>query len=121
MESNGNLNGADYKTAPMYGKMPTFEVDFNELFGYVILLSQKDIRKNIDGQDIQLMEGLEINITEENYEGDYKNRQRDDLFASGNVIQNTVCYFYENYPHVKWLCKINSDGVRHISDFVNDE
>jgi hypothetical protein len=86
---------------------PTFNVDFNELFGNVILLSQQDVRKDITGRDIELTEGLEINITEENYE----NGQRDDLFASGQVIRNTTDYFYKNYPHVKWLCKINSNGV----------
>lgn len=91
---------------------PILYVDFNE---YVtedtVMLSQSDIKKDINQTDITLTEGLRVlvymnDLNEEN--------QRDDLFALGIVTKNGT----ELYPHVKWLVKLEGNEVRHVGEFT---
>jgi hypothetical protein len=89
---------------------PKFEVDFNEYIGdNMILLSKYDVKEDINGNKIQLKEGLEITICEQDIDA---SGNRDDLFANGYVTQHNK----ELYKHVKWCCKIDTDWIRHISD-----
>lgn len=86
-------------------------VDFNELVDFdLILLSQSDLRKDIDGNDIILTDGQEIEI----YDIDYDDHGRDDLIANGHV---EVCKL-QGYSHVKWCCRINFQGIRHMSELA---
>lgn len=90
---------------------PKIDVDFNELIDdNQILLSQTDFRRDIEGNDIFLNEGLEIDIFEIDYD---ENNKRDDIIASGFVTQ---CKDPHYKDVVKWCCKIDSNGVRHTSD-----
>ncbi len=77
-------------------KKPQIDVNFNEVIeDDQILLSQTDFAKDINGNDIFLKEGLEIDIFEEDYD---ECNNRDDIIASGYV---TRCKD-PHYQHVKW-------------------
>lgn len=93
---------------------PVFYVDFNELMDFdVVLLSQTDCKKDTEGNDIQLAEGLPISIFFDDLGED---GQPDNLVAEGVVIPNK---FIGSFPHVKWCCKISSNGIRHQSDLTD--
>jgi hypothetical protein len=93
---------------------PLFYVDFNELMEIdVVLLSQTDIKKDVGGKDIQLLEGLPIAIYSDDTGDDGK---PDNLVAEGVVIRNKYTGYY---PHVKWCCQISSPGIRHQSDLTD--
>ena len=92
---------------------PLFYVDFNELMeDDVVLLSQTDIKKDVDGNGIELVEGLPIAI----YSDDIgANGQPDNLVAEGVVILNK---HIGSYPGVKWCCRIGPKGILHQSDLT---
>ena len=93
-------------------KRPLFYVDFNELMDIdVVLLSQTDIKRDADGNDIELVEGLPIAIYCDDNIGE--NGQPDNLVAEGVVIPNRYARYF---PHVKWCCRIGPNGIRHQSD-----
>jgi hypothetical protein len=93
---------------------PLFNVDFNELMDFdVVLLSQTDIKKVARGNDVQLVEGLPIAIySDDNIGADGK---PDNLVAEGVVIRNE---YVDPFPHVKWCCRISPEGIRHQSDLT---
>jgi hypothetical protein len=92
---------------------PLFYVDFNELMAFdVVLLSQTDSKKDADGNDVQLVEGLPIAIYSDDLGDD---GQPDNLVAKGVVIRNEYTRFFR---HVKWCCQIDPDGIRHQSDLA---
>lgn len=77
-------------------KRPLFYVDFNELMEFdVILLSQTDIREDVHGKDVELVEGLPIATYSDDVGAD---GQPDNLVAEGVVIRNKYIGFF---PHVK--------------------
>ena len=89
---------------------PKFSVDFNEFISNDnILLSKEDKKMDVDGNLILLKEGLEIDIFEPDYD---EQNNRDDIVASGFV---TECV-NPLYKQVKWCCKIDKKGIKHISD-----
>ncbi|WP_050426172.1 hypothetical protein [Bradyrhizobium tropiciagri] len=92
---------------------PLFYVDFNELMERdVVLLSQTDIKQDVDGNDIELVEGLPIAI----YSDDIgASGEPDNLVAEGVVIRNR---YTVHFPHVKWCCRIGPEGIRHQSDLT---
>lgn len=68
--------------------IPTFQVDFNELIAPdLLLLSQEDEREDSDGNRVTLIAGMRIKVWEEDLGND---GQRDDLFAYGVVVLNTI-------------------------------
>lgn len=89
---------------------PKIEVNFNEIIDdFKILLSQSDMIIDSEGNEILLKEGLEIDIFEPDYD---EQNNRDDIVASGFV---TEC-ISPLYKQVKWCCKIDKKGIKHISD-----
>ncbi|WP_455151176.1 hypothetical protein [Capnocytophaga sp.] len=89
---------------------PKIEVNFNEIIDdFKILLSQSDMIIDSEGNEILLKEGLEIDIFEPDYD---EQNNRDDIVASGFV---TEC-INPPYKQVKWCCKIDKKGIKHISD-----
>jgi hypothetical protein len=92
---------------------PLFYVDFNELMEFdVVLLSQTDIKKDVNGNAVRLVEGLSIAIFSDDIGAD---GQPDNLVADGVVIRNK---YTGSFPHVKWCCLISPEGIRHQSDLI---
>jgi hypothetical protein len=92
---------------------PLFYVDFNELMDFdVVLLSQTDVKKDVHGTEVELVEGLPIAVYSDDVGEDGRT---DNLVAEGVVIPNK---FTRHYPHVKWCCRIDSKGIRHQSDLT---
>lgn len=89
---------------------PKIEVNFNEIIDdFKILLSQSDMIIDSEGNEILLKEGLEIDIFEPDYD---EQNNRDDIVASGFVTE----YVNPLYKQVKWCCKNDKKGIKHISD-----
>jgi len=87
---------------------PRFTVDFNELLASdLVMLSQLDSRKDIAGDIVPLIQGLRIEVQEENR---YADGVHEILFARGVVEANTT----GTWTHVKWLCRIDSAGITDI-------
>lgn len=90
---------------------PRFSVDFNELIEHdLVMLSQADDRTDVTGVSIALVQGLQVEVQEENL---YDDGLHEILFARGVVEANTT----GTWSHVKWLCRIDSAG---ITDLVGD-
>lgn len=88
-----------------------FSVDFNELIEHdLVMLSQADERTDVTGVSVALVQGLQVEVQEENL---YADGIHEVLFAQGVVEANTT----GNWLHVKWLCRIDSAG---ITDLVGD-
>ncbi|WP_432726681.1 hypothetical protein [Variovorax sp. W6] len=67
---------------------PRFSVDFNELLERdLIMLSQTDFRKDINGSSVLLVEGLPIEVQEDNL---YDDGTHEVLFARGVVEANST-------------------------------
>jgi hypothetical protein len=100
-----------------FGQKRTFEmtsrfsVDFNELIEHdLVMLSQADERTDVTGVSVALVQGLQVEVQEENR---YDDGLHEVLFARGVVEANTT----GTWSHVKWLCRIDSAG---ITDLVGD-
>jgi len=88
-----------------------FSVDFNELIEHdLVMLSQADERTDVTGVSVALLQGLQVEVQEENL---YDDGVHEVLFARGVVEANTT----GTWLHVKWLCRIDSAG---ITDVVGD-
>ncbi|MGJ7501521.1 hypothetical protein ACSFBF_14245 [Variovorax sp. ZT5P49] len=88
---------------------PRFSVDFNELLERdLIMLSQTDVRKDIDGSSVLLVEGLPVEVQEENL---YDNGTHEVLFARGVVEANST----GTWSHVKWCCRFDTNGFCDIA------
>jgi hypothetical protein len=93
---------------------PLLYVDFSELMEFdVVLLSQSDVKKDVHGNDVQLVEGLSIAIYSDDVGDD---GQPDNLVAEGVVIPNR---YTGSFPYVKWCCRISANGIRHQSDLTD--
>jgi hypothetical protein len=92
---------------------PVIYVDFNEMPSHdIVALSQTDTRQDVNGQDVQLVEGLPISI----YSDDVNDKgQPDNLVAEGVVIQRENGW---GFPIVKWFCRISPPGIRTESDLA---
>ena len=79
---------------------PRIWVDFNESCADdLYFLSQVDIIRDSDGNEIELTENIEISIFDFDLD---ENNNSDNLLADGIVILNNT----GEYPSVKWLVKI---------------
>ena len=79
---------------------PRIWVDFNETCADdLYFLSQVDIIRDSNGNEIELTENMEISIFD--FDSD-ENNNSDNLLVDGIVILNNT----GEYPSVKWLVKI---------------
>jgi len=86
-------------------------IDFNEMITCcnLIKLSKTDFKKDINGNIIQLKEGMKITVVMEDLD---EFGQRDDLIANGTVEKNNtgiskIC---------KWNIRIDEKGIRNESE-----
>ena len=92
-------------------------VDFNEMIeNNLVLLSKQDTKIDSKGNTIHLKEGLEIKIYEEDFD---ENNNPDNLIAEGKVELNTYKDKYSWTSACKWNCRINSTGIKNISQLKN--
>jgi len=79
----------------------------------IYLFSQADIVNDSEGNDVELYEGMEVSVFDDDL--DSLNRP-DALLADGVVIRN----FFAQYPRVKWLIRLIKNKVRRRSgeDYV---
>lgn len=85
-------------------------VDFNEMIDCdTIMLSQSDLKTDWQGNIIALCEGLPVSIYEEAI---YEDGTVDYLIAEGIVVRHDF-ETYPLYPHVKWFCRIDSNGIQN--------
>ena len=84
--------------------------EFVELVKNVGKLERKLVITQLPNEKfLYVKEGLEIDIFEPDYD---EQNNRDDIVASGFV---TECV-NPLYKQVKWCCKIDKKGIKHISD-----
>lgn len=87
--------------------VPTLYVDFNEMLdGDLVLLSQGDTKTTADGRSVSLYEGMPVRV----YMDDADEVGPNNLVASGYVELNRDTGWSS---HVKWCCRIDSNGIRH--------
>lgn len=80
-------------------------LDFNEFCAVdqdgapIYLFSQADIVNDSDGKDVELWNGMKVNV----FDDDFDSSDRPNaLLADGVIIQN----FLRQYPKVQWLIKL---------------
>jgi hypothetical protein len=90
---------------------PKLYADFNELIeSNLVALSKDDTRFALTGDAILLRDGLAIEV----YSDDVNDKgEPDNLIASGVVERNSKTDWSS---HIKWCCRIDSNGIRHESD-----
>ena len=93
---------------------PKIPVDFNELAGNIVLLSQSDTKADSDGNLITLHEGMWVTV----YDEDEEDGQPDNLIAEGIVVLNPLVKEHPAWAHVKWCCRIDQNGIKHESEFL---
>jgi hypothetical protein len=91
-----------------------FAVDFNALLERdLVALSFEDTKKDVTGETVALHEGLAVAVFEDDtFEGKVEY-----LFASGVAERNTT----NEWPIVKWFCRIDSRGIRHEPNLTPDD
>ena len=99
-----------WKRKPM--DKPKIRVDFNELAGNIVLLSQSDTKTDSDGNLVTLHEGMWVTV----YDEDEEDGQPDNLIAEGIVVPNPLVKEHPAWAHVKWCCRIDQNGIKHESD-----
>ncbi len=72
------------------------------------MLSQTDLRNDINGLSVLLLEGLVVEVQEESV---YADGTHEVLFARGVVEANAT----GSWPHVKWCCRFDTEGIRDIA------
>jgi hypothetical protein len=94
--------------------MHTFKVDFNELVEPdLVLLSRDDRRLDVLGRWVELHEGLEVSLVEDDIAA---NGEADRLFAQGVVVRNVSAPAWARAT--RWMCRINSAGIRHAGEAI---
>jgi hypothetical protein len=89
-------------------------VDFNNMFAdNTVVLSNDDTKKDSEGNIITFYDGMPVSIYSDDV--DVENNLPDNLIAEGIAIK----YDSKYHPHVKWICKIDNNGIRHESDIIN--
>lgn len=92
---------------------PRIWLDLNEFVAYeggeaLYLFSGGDIVNDSDGNDVELYEGLEVSVFDNDLDG--LNRP-DAILADGVVVKNTLGYA----PRVKWLVRLRKTNGRYRS------
>ena len=91
---------------------PCFAVDFNELLEHDLLMrSQTDVRLDINGLLVQLVEGLSVKVQEES---SYADGTHELLWAHGLVEANRSGQS-GNWNHVKWCCRLDAAGISALT------
>lgn len=93
-------------------------VDFNEMLDeFIVLLSRADSKPDEEGNAFFFEEGKQVSVYMDDYNLD---NVRDDLIADGTSELNP--YFGSDRTgwgsNVKWILKIDSRGIRNVSDEV---
>lgn len=90
-----------------------FYVDFNEMVdANTVLLSADDSKVDACGVPVQLHEGMLVSVYMDDLD---ENGNVDNLVANG-VVGKTA---EGGWPaHVKWCCRIDSDGIRPQSEIT---
>ena len=89
-------------------------LDFNELCteddqgNPIYLFSQADLVNDSDGNDVELYEGMEVSVFDNDLD-DWG--QTDAILAEGIIIKNTL----KDYPLVKWLIKLTKNKASYKS------
>ncbi|MDB5785448.1 MAG: hypothetical protein JWQ50_5363 [Caballeronia mineralivorans] len=92
---------------------PYFYVDFNEMIdANTVLLSAGDSTVDARGVTIQLHEGMLVRVYMDDLDA---SGNVDNLVANGVVTKNTEPGWA---AHVKWCCRIDSDGIRPQSEIT---
>ncbi len=74
----------------------------------LVLLSKTDLKKDSQGNSVQLKEGMHVTV----YENDSDPSEPADMLrAEGIVILNPYRYKHNWASHVKWCCRINTKGI----------
>jgi hypothetical protein len=90
---------------------PMLYVDFNEMLeSNLVLLSTEDTKIDSHGDVVSLWEGLEVVVYMDDTDA---NGNIDNLVARGVVEKNLTTGWA---AHVKWCCRIDSDGIKHESE-----
>ena len=90
---------------------PVFYVDFNEMVdSNTVLLSVEDTRADASGVIVHLQQGMYVTVYMDDLVED---GNVDNLVANGVVVRNTDRGWA---AHVKWCCRIDSDGIRAQSE-----
>jgi hypothetical protein len=90
---------------------PTFCVDFNEMLeANLVLLAAGDSRTDSLGNVVSLREGLEVAL----YMDDMDERGGTDHLVATGVVEKNRSNGWG--AHVKWCCRIDSNGIRHQSE-----
>ena len=94
---------------------PRLHVDFNEMLEpNLVLLSKEDTKVDSQGNVVILREGLPVQIYDDDSDVDGK---VDNLVAAGVVERNVATGWG---AVAKWCCRIDSNGIRHESELVDD-
>ena len=89
--------------------MLKLKADFNGLFSEVLCLSHKDTAVDEQGEEVKLVEGMQVTAFDE----DMEDGQRDDLIATGTVERSPD---WLQCRSSRWVLRIDGNGVRHESD-----
>jgi hypothetical protein len=90
---------------------PMLYVDFNEMLEpNLVLLSATDTTIASDGVVVTLSEGLEVIVYMDDMD---EHGHPDNLVATGVVVINQTTGWG---AHVKWCCRIDTNGIRHQSE-----
>lgn len=88
-------------------------LDFNEFCAIdkdgetpIYLFSQADIVNDSEGNDLELYDGMEVSVFDNDLDSSNK---PDALLADGVIMKN----FLEQYPMVKWLIKLIKNKIHH--------
>lgn len=99
---------------------PRIWLDFNELCAVgkdgkapVYLFAQADIVNDSDGKDIELFEGMEVSVFDDDLDA---HSRPDALLADGVVLRNVL----GQYPKAKWLIQLTETKAAYPSgkDYV---
>jgi hypothetical protein len=90
---------------------PRIRVDFNELVEPdLVLLSQKDIAVDSEGNEILLADGVKVSVYEFNH---YEDGDKEYLLADGVVEINRPEVNGQWTKAAKWCCRIDNNGIRN--------
>jgi hypothetical protein len=88
--------------------------DFNGLFSQVLCLSHKDTALDEHGNEVTLVEGMQVTAFDE----DMEDGQRDDLIASGTVERSPD---WLECRGSRWVLRFDESGIRHESDLQREK
>ena len=90
---------------------PRIRVDFNELVEpSLVLLSQKDITVDSEGNKVLLVDGLKVFVYEFNH---YEDGDKEYLLADGVAEVNRPEVNGQWTKAAKWCCRIDNNGIRN--------